>query len=216
MEFQDAESLRCGYFHVTSRPVLFPKHPIPEGLLRSSFVSPRRTEGLPDIWDTSGTSGNVFANQHAFPFFLSSRIHGGKSLKSRFIRPQRRRVKDQNKTKIWDASLDRQPRIQSSSVDETLQRIMEQTNNDCRFSDLHFDKFSTPTTFACWKIRFKTEVCTCSQFPTEAMQWIKEVEFVDTMDDLKFSSSIRGISMPIFEVLDARIISTLNKIIHNS
>ena len=28
-----------------------------------------------------------------------------------------------------------------------------------QISDLHFDKFSTPATFACWKIRFKTEVC---------------------------------------------------------
>ena len=54
-----------------------------------------------------------------------------------------------------------------------------------QISDLHFDKFPTPATFACWKIRFKTEVCTCSQFPTEAMQWIKEVEMVDSVDDLK-------------------------------
>ena len=82
--------------------------------------------------------------------------------------------------------------------------------------DLHFDKFTTPATFACWKIRFNTEVCTCSQFPTEAMQWIKEVEMVDSVDELKTSSSIRGISMPNFEVLDARIASALNKIIHNS
>ena len=35
--------------------------------------------------------------------------------------------------KIRDASLDRQPKIQSSLVRETLQRILEQTNNDCRF-----------------------------------------------------------------------------------
>ena len=69
---------------------------------------------------------------------------------------------------------------------------------------------------ACWKIRFKTEVCTWSQFPTEAMQWIKEVEMVDSVDDLRSSSSIRSISMPDFEVLDARIASALNKIIHNS
>ena len=48
------------------------------------------------------------------------------------------------------------------------------------------------------------------------MQWIKEVETVDSVDDLKSSSSIRGISMPNFEVLDARIASALNKIIHNS
>ena len=48
------------------------------------------------------------------------------------------------------------------------------------------------------------------------MQWIKEVEMVDSVDDLKSSSSFRGISMPNFEVLDARIASALNKIIHNS
>ena len=54
-----------------------------------------------------------------------------------------------------------------------------------QISDLHFDKFPTPATFACWKIRFKTEVCTCSQFPTEAMQWIKEVEMVDSVDELR-------------------------------
>ena len=86
-----------------------------------------------------------------------------------------------------------------------------------QISDLHFDKlFTTPATFACWKIRFKTEVCICSQFPTEAMQWIKEVEIVDSVDDWMSSSSIRGIPMPNFEVLDARIASALSRIIHNS
>ena len=80
-----------------------------------------------------------------------------------------------------------------------------------QISDLHFDKFPTPATFACWKIRFKTEVCTCSQFPTEAMQWIKEVEMDDSVDELRSSSSTRGISMPNFEVLDARIASALKK-----
>ena len=64
-------------------------------------------------------------------------------------------------------------------------------------SDPHFDKFPT---FACWKIRFKTEVYTCSQFPTEAMQWIKEVELVDSVDDLKSSCSIRGTQEPEFEL----------------
>ena len=80
----------------------------------------------------------------------------------------------------------------------------------------HFDKFPTPATFACWKIIFKTEVCTCSQFPTEAMLWIKEVEMVDSVDALKFTSSTRGIQMPNFEVLDARIASALNRIIQNT
>ena len=48
------------------------------------------------------------------------------------------------------------------------------------------------------------------------MHWIKEVEVVDSVDDLKSSSSIRGISMPNFEVLDAKIASALNRIIHNT
>ena len=93
---------------------------------------------------------------------------------------------------------------------------MGQTNNDCRFRIFILTSSPTPATFACWKMRFKTEVCTYSQSPTEAMQWIKEVELVDSVDELRSSSSTRGISMPNFEVLDARIASALNKIIHNS
>ena len=42
------------------------------------------------------------------------------------------------------------------------------------------------------------------------------MEMVDSVDDLRSSSSIRGIPMPNFEVLDARIASALDKIIHNS
>ena len=42
------------------------------------------------------------------------------------------------------------------------------------------------------------------------------MELFDSVDELRSSSSIRGISMPNFEVLDARIASALNKIIHNS
>ena len=80
-------------------------------------------------------------------------------------------------------------------------------------SNPHFDKFTTPATFACWKIRFKTDVCTCSQFPTEAMLRIKEVEMVDSVDDLRSSLPVRGIRMPDFEVLDARIASESSTIL---
>ena len=101
-------------------------------------------------------------------------------------------------------------KIQSPLRREDFQRITGQTNKDCSFSELYFDKFPTPTTFACWKIRFKTEVCTCSPFPTEAMLWIKEVEMVDSVDDLKSSRSIRRTLGPDFELLDARIASEQN------
>ena len=116
------------------------------------------------------------------------------------------RIKHQ--LKIGGASPDRQPEVESSPVREDFVRIMGQTNI--------FDKFPTPATFACWKKRFKTEVCTCSQFPTDAMHWIKEVEMADSVDDSMSSSSTRGIHMLNCEVLDARIASALNRIIHNS
>ena len=48
------------------------------------------------------------------------------------------------------------------------------------------------------------------------MLWTKEVEMVDSVNDLESSLSVRGIRMPDFEVLDAKIASALNRIIHNS
>ena len=49
------------------------------------------------------------------------------------------------------------------------------------------------------------------------MLWIKEVEMVVSVDDCKSSQSIQGFSdFPNLEMLDARVASTLNKIIQNS
>ena len=39
------------------------------------------------------------------------------------------------------------------------------------------------------------------------------MEMVESVDDFKSSSSVKGIHMPDFEVLDARIASALNRII---
>ena len=48
------------------------------------------------------------------------------------------------------------------------------------------------------------------------MLWIKEVEMVDSWDELKSSRSIYGKDFPNFEMLDVKIASALNKIIQNS
>ena len=176
-DFQDAESVRSGNSHVTSRPVSFPPHPIPEGLLRQSFVSPRRKEGSPSIWDTHGISGNVFANPHAsssapYPQELNpwgttieEPLHTSTAEKSE--RPE------QNRDLRCQSGPSAKDSVIFSEGDSSKNYGADQQR--LQISDLHFDKFPMPATFACWKIRFKTEVCTCSQFPTEAMQWIKEV-----------------------------------------
>ena len=212
-DFQDAESVRSGNSSVTSRPVSFPAHPIPEGMLRHSFVSLRRKEGPPGILDTHGISGNVFANPHTsssapYPQVLNQwkssieePLHTSTAEKSE--RPE------QNRDLRCQSGPSAKDSVIFSGGDYSKNYGADQQR--LQISDLHFDKFPTPATFACWKIRFKTGVCACSQFPTEAMQWIKEVELVDSVDELRSSSSTRGISMPNFEVLDARIASALHK-----
>ena len=64
-DFRDAESVRSANLHVTSQPGVFPKHSIPEGLLKPAFISQRRKDEPPNIWDTSGISGNDFAHPQA-------------------------------------------------------------------------------------------------------------------------------------------------------
>ena len=215
-DFQDAESVRSGNSHVTSQPGVFPKL---EGLLRPSFISQRQTDGPPNIWDTSGISGNVFAHPQA-----SSSAPYPQEFNSTWKKTIEEPIHMSTAEKSGRPERDQLLRCQSgpSAKDSVIFSGGDYSKNygadqqRLQISDLHFDKFPTPATFACWKIRFKTEVCTCSQFPTEAMQWIKEVELVDSVDELRSSSSNRGISMPNFKVLDARIASALNKIIHNS
>ena len=194
-EFQDAESIRSGNSHVTSRPVSFPPFQNPGGMLSCCLGMPSRNNGPPSIWDTHGTSGNVFAD----PFASSSapypqELHQWSSsieepLHSSTVEKSERQRQDQ------DLRCQSGPSAKNSVIfsggDSSKNCGADQQG--LQISDLHFDKVPTPSTFACWKIRFKTEACTCSQFPTEAMLWVKEVEMVDSVDDLKSSSSVRGV-----------------------
>ena len=64
---------------------------------------------------------------------------------------------------------------QNSMVGEQGQQI----------SGLQFDKLTDAQLFWVWKIRFKNQVTTCSDLPSDAMLWIKEVEMVDSLKELK-------------------------------
>ena len=217
-DFQDAESVRSGNSHVTSRPVSFPPHPIPAGLLRPSFVSPRRKEGPSSIWDTHGKSGNVFANLSA----SSSAVHPQELNQwcTKIEKPLHTFTVEKNVRPEQNQDLRCQsgPSVKDSVIFSGKDSSKNYGADQQRLQifDLHFEKFPTTATFACWKMRFVNEVCTCSQFPTEAVQWFKEDKLVDSVCELRSSSSTRDISMPNFEILDARITSVLIKNIHNS
>ena len=185
-------------------------------MLSRSLGMPRRSDRPPSIWDTHGISGNVFCKSNSVFFStLSARVQ---SLGLYVLQHTSPHVMSEGQTPAQDQRCHSGPAARNSFVpsEGRFSKNYGADQQRLQISDSHFDKFPTSATFACWKIRFKTEVCTCAQLPTEAMQWIKEVEMVDSVDDLKSSSSIRGISMPNFEVLDARIASALNKIIHNT
>ena len=101
-DFQDAESVRSGNSHVTSRPVSFPLHPVPEGMLSRSCRVPRRREGPPSIWDTHGISGNVFADPVA-----SSTAPYPQELNpwnSSIEEPLHSRTKSRSEMPVWTAS----------------------------------------------------------------------------------------------------------------
>ena len=172
--------------------------------------------GRQEFGTQHGMSGNVFANPTASSSAPSQQeSNPWSSNASEHTSPH---VMSESQTPVQDQRCQSRPSAINSffPFEGDFSKNFGADQQRLQISDPHFDRFTTAATFACWKIRFKTEVCTCSQFPTEAMQWIKEVELVDSVDELRSSSSIRGISMPNFEVLDARIASALNKIIHNS
>ena len=191
--FKDAASVRSVLSHVPSQPALLPLFRDLGGMLSRSVGMQSRNDKPPDIWDTHGNSGNVFVNP---PASSSSPYPGG-------FNPWISNVTEDTSPHVTSESQTPNtalnPRCQSgpsarNSFDPNEGRFSKNYGADqqrLQTSDLHFDKFSTSATFACWKIRFKTEVCSCSQFPTEAMLWIKEVEMVNSVDHLKCSRSIR-------------------------
>ena len=59
-------------------------------------------------------------------------------------------------------------------------------------------------TFVIGKTNFKSEVCSGSSFPTEAMVWINEVDSAKNLKELQSSNSFCERKIPDFEVLDSK------------
>ena len=151
-DFRDAESICSGNSHVTSPPGLFPRHPPFEGLLKLAFISPRQTDGPPNIWDTSGTSGNVFAHPLAYssapcPQGLNS------TWETTIEEPLRMSTAEKSGRPERDPDLRCQsgPSAKDSVIfsggDYSKKNGADQQR--LQISDLHFDKFPTSATFAC-------------------------------------------------------------------
>ena len=155
-----------------------------------------------DIWNSQGISGNVFEN----PRVSSSSFYPGE------CNPWISNVSED--TLVCTSMVGHVTCGERQIPDTVLNPIIQAAGNSFDPNE-GCEEFPTPTTFANWKMSFKIEVCVCLQFLTECTLWIKEVEMIELVDDLKFSRSIKG-TLAHFELFDARIASVLNKIIQNT
>ena len=217
-EFQKVESNHSGRLSdVSSQLAMIP----------SSCSMLSQDKRLPlDTWNTSGLQEDVFGN--LFSTFDSAR---GRHQGIRYCAPQRERgsvpqpagsetpfMRDDKQIKdtIPRPTFARRPFTTSSTIPVELPQNYMVGQKRQQIWEPQFGKFPNPQSFLVWKIRFKTQVNTCSDSPSEAMLWIKEVEMVDSLEELNSSRSVYGKDFPNFEMLDAKIVSALNKIIQNS
>ena len=186
-EFQDIESNYSGRLsHVSSQPEMIP----------CSRALLSRDKRLPlDTWNQSGVQENVFGNQ--FSTFDSPKGFPQRS-SSDNVQRNREAIPHQPKGKASLTSGDGQnydtipmptfasrPLTASSALPMKLQQNYVVGQQRQQMSELQFDKFPTPASFLVWKTRFITQVSNGSDFPSEAMLWIKEVEMFDFLDELK-------------------------------
>ena len=212
-EFQDIESNKCGRLsQVSSQPEMIP----------SSRALLSRDKRLPhDTWNQSGVQENVFGNQ--FSTFDSPRDFPQRTPCTSSVQRNREagpldlllKVKTsltsedgQNYGTIPMPTFASRPLTTSSKIRLMFRRITWSDSKDRKYRNYNSTS-SNPSSFLVWKTRFKTQVSSGSDFPLEAMLWIK-------LNELKSSRSVNGKVFPICEMLDAKIASALIKIIQNS
>ena len=113
---------------------------------------------------------------------------------NQFTHHRQGRMRIKHQVRIRDASPDRQPKNSVIPSEGDSSKNYGADQQRLQISDLHFDKFPTPATFACWKIRFKTEVCTCSQFPPEAICGSKKWRWLRGTTRSGYTLSTAGVS----------------------
>ena len=114
-------------------------------------------------------------------------------------------VSEAERTKTSHTSEDRQnqgtipmptfasrPLTTSSTIPVELPKNTWSDSRDSKYRNCNSTKFPNPQAFLVWNIRFNTQVTICSDFPSYAVLWIKEVEMVDSLDELKTSRSVYG------------------------
>ena len=149
-EIQDVESICSGKLsHVPSQPTVVP----------SARSMPGRDQSLrPATWNMLGTSGNVF--------WLSMwRKLSARQYRETCCEKWRTNRKHNSIAEFCKKTINHELIIFPAEGPQNYMADQQRL----QISDLNFDKFPTFSTFSCWKIRFKTPVSSCSDFPSDDM-----------------------------------------------
>ena len=72
-------------------------------------------------------------------------------------------------------------------------------------SEMHLGKFPDHTEFQSWIVNFRTEVCSKAKNLMLGFQWIKEIEVVESLDDLITPNLITSKNFPDYAELDLMV-----------
>ena len=184
-EFQEVVSNYSGKCsHVSSQPARIPS---PRSMLSCDKRLP------PDTWNRSGSQENVFANPRAtlessqtphrgIHQFATPNATDEVPVLTSTGAPVARKEERIGNTIPMPTFACRPSTMRSfGPVDISQSSMVGQQRQ--QISELQFDKFPNPSSFLCWKTRFKNHATACSGFPLEAKLWIKEVVMVDSVGE---------------------------------
>ena len=142
IDFEDAESVRSELSHVPSQPAFFPPSRDPGGMLSRPGGMLSRNDKPPDILDTHGKSGNVFANPKASssaPY--PQEFNPWASNVSEHTSPH---VMSESQTPVQDQRCQSGPSARNSVVpgEEGFSKNYGADQQRLQISDPHFDKFT--------------------------------------------------------------------------
>ena len=198
---QDAESVRSGYSHVASQPVSFPLHPVPGGM-----PSPFYWITEPQKWAAKHLGHAWFfgiflqiQQRHLQHLIRRSRTHGVLIYQNTHHNLWWVRTKTTVQDQRYQFGSSAKKSVIPSKGDFSKNYGADQER--LQISDLHFDQFLNPATFACWKKgsrlkyviahNFLQKLCCGSKKWSWLIQWMTQIlrvlfeEFEDQI--LKYS-----------------------------
>ena len=155
-KFHDFESNYGGIFsHVPSQPAVVPS---PCGMLS-------RDQSLrPDTWNLLGTSRNVFESIHTNRFIIDTLSRNSSLHENKCHRCNPNASKRIGSSTPMPMTAGRPSTINSFLPAEIPQNSLA-AQQRLQISELQFDKFPSLSSFSCcWKIKFKTQARSCSDF----------------------------------------------------